>query len=137
MIVAVARVCTRALLSVLVTAPLASAASTAEGTPVLNAEELGKGSVALDGDWQFHLGDNVEWASPSANDVAGQGGWSQLTADGHWGEQGHRSYVGYAWYRRHLHLTPAAGAPPDFSLYVPPVENVYEVYWKAPVLTPA
>jgi hypothetical protein len=96
---------------------------------VLNAEELGKGSVALDGHWQFHLGDNVDWASPSINDVSGQGGWSQLSADGYWGEQGHRSYVGYAWYRRHLYLTPAAGASPDFSLYMPPVQDVYEVYW--------
>ncbi len=96
---------------------------------MLKAEELGKGSVPLDGPWQFHLGDNPDWASPLVNDASGQGGWSQLTADGYWGEQGHRSYVGYAWYRRHLHLTPAAGALPDFSLYMPRMEDVYEVYW--------
>jgi hypothetical protein len=129
MILAVARACNWVLFSFFLFVPFAPAATTVEDTPVLQAEQLGKGSVALDGPWQFHLGDNLNWASSSANDATGQAGWSQLTADGPWGEQGHRSYVGYAWYRRHLHLTPAADSSLDFSLYVPPIENVYEVYW--------
>ena len=109
-------------------APWALAAPV-EDVPVLAAQGLGKGTVALDGPWQFHLGDNPDWASRSLNDIAGQAGWEELTADKPWGEQGHRSYTGYAWYRRHLHLEPAAGASPDFSLYVPRIEDVYEVYW--------
>jgi hypothetical protein len=126
---AIARAFIGALLPFLIATPFASASTPAEDTPVFKAEQVGKGSVALDGLWQFHLGDNLDWAAPGANDVSGQGGWSQLTADGPWGAQGHRSYVGYAWYRRHLHLTPAAGGSPDFSLYVPWMEDVYEVYW--------
>ncbi len=97
--------------------------------PVLTAEGLGKGAVALDGPWQLHLGDNPDWASPSVEDATGDGGWEQITADAPWGEQGHRSYTGYAWYRRHLRLAPAPGAAPDFSLYLPRVQDVYEVYW--------
>jgi hypothetical protein len=131
--VTLVRICTWALL-LLAAAPLASAAAASEDVPVLKAEQLGKGSVAIDGLWQFHLGDNMDWASPAVNDVSGQGGWSQLTADQPWGEQGHRSYVGYVWYRRHLHLTPAAGASPDLSLYVPPIENVYQVYWNGALI---
>jgi hypothetical protein len=37
--------------------PDAVAATTAE-VPLLTAEGLGKGTVALEGPWQFHLGDN-------------------------------------------------------------------------------
>lgn len=126
--VAVARACVWAMLLFTVGAPCASAARAGEA-PVLTAEGLGKGSVALEGPWQFHLGDNPDWASPSIDDAAGQAGWEQLTADRPWGDQGHRSYTGYAWYRRHLHLEPAPGAAPDFSLLLPRLQDVYEVYW--------
>jgi hypothetical protein len=130
MIVAVARAClfVVVLLAAWSGSPSAAAATAAD-VPVLTAEGLGKGTVALDGAWQFHLGDNPDWASRSLDDATGHGGWEQLTADKPWGEQGRRSYTGYAWYRRHLHLQPAAGAPPEFSLLVPRVEDVYEIYW--------
>ena len=108
--------------------PYAVATTTAE-VPLLTAEGLGKGTVTLDGPWQFHLGDNPDWAAPSLDDATGQAGWEQLSADKPWGEQGHHAYTGYAWYRRHLHLQPAAGASPEFSLLVPRIEDVYEVYW--------
>lgn len=99
------------------------------GAPTLTIEDLGKGSVALDGPWQFRLGDDPSFALPEVNDVAGQNGWEQITADRPWGAQGHRSYVGYAWYRRHIHLTPAPDASPEFSLLVRNIEDVYEIYW--------
>lgn len=98
-------------------------------SPVLNASGLGKGSIALDGPWQFHLGDDLTWASPETNDTSGEDGWEQLTADRPWGEQGHLSYTGYAWYRRHLKVEPSAGASPDFHLLIPRIEDVYEIYW--------
>jgi phosphoserine phosphatase RsbU/P len=126
--VSVARACLFGVVLFGAGAPYAVAA-TSTGVPLLTAEGLGKGTVALDGLWQFHLGDNPDWASRSLNDATGQEGWEQLTADKPWGEQGHHSYTGYAWYRRHLHLEPAAGASPEFSLLVPHVEDVYEVYW--------
>jgi hypothetical protein len=99
------------------------------GAPTLTIDGLGKGSAPLDGLWQFHLGGDPAFASAGINDATGQNGWEQITADAPWGAQGHRSYVGYAWYRRHLHLTPAPGAPPDFSLLINHIEDVYEIYW--------
>jgi hypothetical protein len=65
---------------------------------------LGKGTAALNGPWQFHLGDDPVWASPALDDATGHSGWEQLTADKPWGAQGHLAYAGYAWYRRHVHL---------------------------------
>lgn len=83
--------------------------------PVLALEELGRGTAPLDGPWQFHLGDSAQWADPATPDATGQNGWEQLTADQPWGSQGHPSHAGFAWYRKHLHLTLAAGAAPDFA----------------------
>jgi hypothetical protein len=42
---------------------------------------LGRGTAPLDGLWQFHLGDNAQWADPAIPDATGQNGWEQLTAD--------------------------------------------------------
>jgi hypothetical protein len=36
---------------------------------------LDGGSVALEGPWQFHLGDNSTWASPTFDDSS----WEQLS----------------------------------------------------------
>lgn len=93
--------------------------------PVLLLDGLGKGTSALGGPWQFHLGDNSSWASPSMDDSH----WEQLAADKTWGAQTHPNYSGYAWYRRHIHIAPAPGAAPDVALYLPPVEDACEVYW--------
>jgi hypothetical protein len=100
-------------------------------TPVsaLLLDGLGKGAAPLDGWWQFHLGDDPNWAQPGVEDATGQHGWEQLAADKPWGAQGHESYEGFAWYRRHLEVRPAAGVFPDFSLLLTNVEDVYEVYW--------
>jgi hypothetical protein len=97
--------------------------------PALSAEALGKGAVPLNGPWQFHLGDNLAWADPAANDATGQNGWEQLAADKPWGAQGHPSQTGYGWYRKHLHLSPAPGAGPNFALLIPGIGDIYEVYW--------
>jgi hypothetical protein len=104
-------------------------ASAQNSTPVLSAEALGKGAVPLNGPWQFHLGDNPAWADPATNDATGQDGWEQLTADKPWGAQGHPSQIGFGWYRKHLHLSPAAGADPNFALLIPGIGDIYEVYW--------
>jgi hypothetical protein len=97
---------------------------TATAAPLV-AEGVGKGTIPLDGKWQFHPGDDPAWANPDFDDSQ----WQQLTADRPWGEQGHRNYEGYAWYRRHMAVLPASGASPDFTLLVPAIEDVYEVYW--------
>ncbi len=85
--------------------------------------------MPLDGSWQFHLGDDLAWASPSTPDAAGTSGWEQIDAGDTWGAQGHPSYVGYAWYRKHIHLSAASGASPDFDLLLQQVDDVYEIYW--------
>lgn len=93
--------------------------------PILKVDALGKGTAPLDGAWEFHQGDNAAWAGPGFDDSL----WDRLSADKPWGRQGYDSYEGFAWYRRHLALTPAPGAPQDFSLLIPAVDDVYEVYW--------
>lgn len=117
-----------ALLCIALTAAPLPAAPQA-GVAALKIDGLGKGSAPLDGPWQFHLGDNPAWAQPQVNDATGSDGWEQLSADKSWGEQGHPSYTGYAWYRRHIQLTLAPGAPPDLALFMQRIDDVYEIYW--------
>src|SRR5215472_14452998 len=52
---------------------------------------LGKGTVALNGPWQFHPGDDPAWASP----VFDSSKWEQVTADEPWGLQGHAHLTGF------------------------------------------
>jgi hypothetical protein len=74
-------------------------------TPVLVIPAIGDGIMPIDGAWQFHLGDDTSWAQPSLDDS----GWESIAVDGPWGTAGHPSYAGFAWYRRHLDIVPAAG----------------------------
>ncbi|MGA7856427.1 MAG: GGDEF domain-containing protein, partial [Terracidiphilus sp.] len=108
---------------------LSSPAVAQSQAAVLSVDGLGKGSVPLEGPWQFHLGDNGEWALPQAGDDQQDVGWEQISPDKTWGAQGHPAYTGYAWYRKHLHLTPAAGAAPDFALLIRRIDDAYEIYW--------
>jgi hypothetical protein len=86
---------------------------------------LGKDAAPIDGAWQFHLGDNPAWAAPAFDDSH----WEQLTADKAWGQQGHPSTTGFAWYRRTIRITPAPGGSPDFALLIPAIDDAYQVYW--------
>jgi serine phosphatase RsbU (regulator of sigma subunit) len=96
---------------------------------VLDVDGLGKGTAPLDRLWQFHTGDDPAWALPGTADAAGAAGWEQITAANTWGAQGHPAYTGYAWYRRHIHFSPAPNGPQDFYLLITRIDNVYEVYW--------
>ena len=91
----------------------------------LNVAGLGKGTVALDGDWQFHLGDDPGWASRNVDDS----NWEKIGVDKPWGQQTHFGYTGYAWYRRHVNFLPVPGVQPDLALLLPPINDAYEVYW--------
>jgi hypothetical protein len=97
----------------------------AQSVPTFATEGLGKGTVAIDGPWQFHLGDDLAWADPAFDDSH----WEQLTADKPWGAQGHPNDGGFAWYRRHVAVNPAPGAGPDLALFVLYVQDAYEIYW--------
>jgi hypothetical protein len=52
--------------------------------PVFVAEGLGLGTVALDGPWQFHLGDDIARANPDLDDAAGQNGWERIDFTAIW-----------------------------------------------------
>jgi hypothetical protein len=93
--------------------------------PVLVVDNLGKGAAPLDGPWQFHPGDDPAWAAASFDDSS----WGQVTGDKPLGLQGHPSFEGYGWYRRHITLSPAPGTSADFALLIPAVDDVYELYW--------
>lgn len=92
--------------------------------PPLTIKDIGPGEVAIDGDWQFHVGDDMRWASPSYDDSL----WEHIKADDTWGAQTHPSYTGFAWYRRHLDI---ASRPSNqkLAILMPPVDDAYELYW--------
>lgn len=93
--------------------------------PVLTIQNMGPGTVELNGPWQFRLGDDPRWASPSFDDSA----WEHISAASPWGSQTHPGYTGYAWYRRHLEIGDFSGGKLDYALLIPPVDDAYEVYW--------
>jgi serine phosphatase RsbU (regulator of sigma subunit) len=97
----------------------------------LIVDNLGQGSVALDGPWQFHLGDDMRWAAPEAADTTGQNGWEQITTDQPWGAQGHRGVAGFAWYRRHISIS---SNPSNLAILFPNVEDSAEVYWNGKLI---
>ena len=92
----------------------------------LAVQNPGTGSVPLDGKWQFHLGDDLAWANPALDDSS----WEQISADTTWGAQTHPSYVGFAWYRRHITIENSGPASAkNLALLLPPVDDVYDLYW--------
>jgi hypothetical protein len=119
------------VLGLLLLGPSLNAVSTqpdagATGTAgVLTINELGRGTAPLDGKWQFSLGDDMGWAAPAFDDSH----WEQITADSPWGAQGHPAQTGMGWYRRHVKITPVAGADEKFAILMPPVDDAYELYW--------
>ena len=99
--------------------------SRANPAPVLSVENIGHGAVPIDGEWQFHLGDDLRWAAPAYDDSE----WEHITADKTWGGQTHPSYTGFAWYRRHLDIPPWSLQNPKLAILMPPIEDAYELFW--------
>ncbi|WP_263408154.1 GGDEF domain-containing protein [Terriglobus tenax] len=93
-------------------------------------EGLGRGTFALNGPWQFHVGDDLAWANPAFDSST----WEQLSADRPWGKQGHANLTGFAWYRCNLVLSPAPGITPRFSIMIPRIKDAYEVYWNGTLI---
>jgi hypothetical protein len=75
----------------------------------------------LNDPWRFHAGDDAAWAVPGFDDS----GWSLLTADKPWTEQGYKGYAGTAWYRLSVVLPARHGA---LALYLPRVTNSFQVF---------
>jgi hypothetical protein len=109
--------------------------SQAQAQPaVLEVHDLGKGTAVLDGSWQFHTGDDPVWAQPQTVDATGINGWERLSVDKPWGAQGHPSYSGYGWYRKHISFAPTPGGAQDFYLLIRHVGDAYEVYWNGRIV---
>ena len=102
-------------------------AATAEPqtTPPMTIKNIGPGVVAIDGDWQFHLGDDMHWIDPAYDDSQ----WEHIKADKTWGAQSHPGYTGFAWYRRHLDIPPSPLPNHKLAILMPPVEDAYELFW--------
>ena len=123
-LVAAAFLCALTALQMSAAVPAKGSAST------LAVEGVGKGAAPLDGTWQFHLGDDSSWAGASIDDSA----WEQITADTTWGAQTHPAYVGFAWYRKHIHIATAPGAEPDIALFIRHIDDAYEIYWNGQLI---
>ncbi len=119
----------RALGSIALLISVSSVFHAQTGSPSLAStlvvEGLGRGTVALDGPWQFHTGDDPTWANPAFNDAS----WEQIDVSRPWGDQGHWAYAGHAWYRRHIEIKDEPNGATDFALFVPLASCSYEIYW--------
>jgi Stage II sporulation protein E (SpoIIE) len=102
-----------------------SAAARSAVIPPLTIQGVGAATAPLGGQWQFHTGDNPGWAAPDFDDSA----WEPIGVDKSWGAQSHFGYTGSAWYRRHITFDPVAGANTDLGLFLPPIDDAYELYW--------
>lgn len=96
-----------------------------QGSRTLVLDGMGKGTADLGGLWQFHLGDDPQWALAGYDDSK----WESLLVDAPWGAQSHPAYVGIAWYRRHIDIVPEPGASGQYRLLFPNAQDAYEVYW--------
>ena len=98
--------------------------------PFLVIQGVGRGIVPIDGDWQFHTGDDLRWAQPSFDDSK----WSTIQTDDTWGDQGYPSYTGFAWYRRHVNIVPSARETGDYSIFFQEVQDACEIYWNGKLI---
>ena len=100
-------------------------------SPVLVIQGLGRGTVPINGAWQFHLGDDLNWAQPSFDDS----GWETIRTNDSWGAQGHPGYTGFAWYRRHVNIIPAPGDTAQYRVAIlDDAEDAYELYWNGKLI---
>ncbi len=97
----------------------------ADNVPILAIEHIGRGAVPIDGEWQFHVGDDMRWAAPAYDDSQ----WERISTDKTWGAQSHPSYTGFAWYRRHLDIHSSPLPKFRLAILMPPVEDAYELFW--------
>jgi hypothetical protein len=95
---------------------------------------LGKGVVNIDGDWQFTLGDNLQYSKPDYDD----GSWEKIGGPADqwdtWGNETHPGYTGFAWYRRHVDIQPSSGATGEYKILITRVDDAYEIYWNGKLI---
>ena len=112
-------------LLILLAAAAALRAQPIQSSLSIGVDGPGPSVVPLIGPWRFHIGDDPRWASFSFDDSS----WQMIRGDYFWGEQGYPRYTGYVWCRIHLSQISAVGSSQQFSLLVPHIYDVYEVFW--------
>jgi hypothetical protein len=100
---------------------------------------FGPAPAALNGPWKFHIGDDLDWASPNFDDSSweavdltprpgahdGDQGLTNYTEG--WSARGHRGYDGFAWYRMRVRVADPVSGP--LWLAGPAlVDNAYQLY---------
>jgi hypothetical protein len=111
----------RAIMFALLTALLFGPNARAFSDPFV-APNPGSGSVLIEGNWQFHVGDDPAWSQPAFDDSA----WEHIGTSSSWRAQTQRGYSGFAWYRKQISLS---GRPSPIALLIPPFQDAYEVFW--------
>jgi hypothetical protein len=100
---------------------------------------LGESSVALNGPWKFHTGDDATWADPSLDDskwasmdlTPAPGSADETIGDSGdnlpgWTDLGYPNYTGYAWYRLKVNVQ---GAGRRLALKMPDqADDAYQVF---------
>jgi len=119
-----------------------SFAQTPAATPAAAAGpysvNLGESSVALDGPWKFHTGDDPGWSNPALDDskwgsmdlTPPPGSADETIGDSGdlpgWTASGYPDYSGYAWYRLKVNVQ---GAGRRLALKMPDqADDAYEVF---------
>jgi hypothetical protein len=111
-----------------------SLAAAKDQAPAIQASGLGRGLVHLNQPWQFHLGDDLQWAKQEIDDASGQGGWESISPDRPWGAQGHYAYTGFAWYRLHIDIATSMDRNSEIRLVLPGIEDTCELYWNGTLI---
>jgi serine phosphatase RsbU (regulator of sigma subunit) len=117
-------ICMIALLAICAN-PFCAHTQAANPAAPLVIDGLGKGTIPLDGPWQFHAGDDLSWANPAFDDSH----WEHTDISRPWGDQGHWNYAGHAWYRRSIDFKSTPGDTSNLALFVPGALCSYQVYW--------
>ncbi len=112
------------MMLVCVSLALADASRAFEPQPLV-LQGLGRTSLPVDGQWRFHVGDDLTWAAPAFDDSS----WQSIESGRTWEEQGHPGLTGFGWYRKRLQLPPGQSANYSLALYLPSVDSACEVYW--------
>jgi hypothetical protein len=117
-------------------APAAAPAATANASFSVN---LGESSVALNGPWKFHTGDDMAWSKTSFDDstwgamdlTPPPGSADETIGDSGdnlpgWTDLGYPNYTGYAWYRLKVNVQ---GASRRLSIKMPDqADDAYQVF---------
>lgn len=81
--------------------------------------------LALDGQWKFSIGDNMNWGAQYYNDK----GWEDIRVPRSWEDEGFNGYDGYAWYRRTFNGTALKDESYNYNLFLGYIDDVDEVYF--------